>query len=455
MPEPASSRSLEDILASIRKSLADETVDGLVELSAAAVDAVRAEERAAPGTPVAADAALLAAKGTSPALSAADALADDLLRDKLAGALIADDDADATEERIEDLSTLLAESGAERPGLARDAASPDPGGETGVLSNIWVLRPGRDDSQPVDAASRPPALTLDPFAEGRTTGRKVDKSVFDLSPLELIRNDEKPAPGVAQDPPFAARQSSADVELLTKLRASNAAAIEKIARSNAEAEADAEPEARDPHAVSEAATTDEAPVESGESNGRAPVAAAPVEADADVTRPVVSLPLRSTPLFGAQPESRPVTSGLDHLLAATDTASLQPMAEPALVQEAVAPADAATESSSAVHDAEPEPVLSTSTDAATPPEVEPGHATAPTEPELVHQRDEASEATPDLLEAAAVGNPKALEDMIAAVLEPVLQRLIETSVTPILETLVRQEVERRLMAQQEPAADRQ
>ncbi len=132
MPEPASTRSLEDILASIRRSLADESVDGLVELSAEAVDAARAEQtRTTPARETVQANDRPTEDQQVP--SASDALADDLLRDKLAGALVLDTDLAEEEIAAEDEATS-----AQPVTDPIDAADEEPTVDPATLAKLWV-----------------------------------------------------------------------------------------------------------------------------------------------------------------------------------------------------------------------------------------------------------------------------------------------------------------------------
>lgn len=367
MPEPASSRSLEDILASIRRSLADESVDGLVELSEAAVDAARAEQARSGATPMPAAPRPSGPEDAAP-VSAADALADELLRDKLAGALV-----------------LETEVGEEEPAGDDDfapandtEAQAEPQHDSGALAKLWVLRPGIDHATPT-APTSGGSLSLDPFAGVRLpSADNQPPADFSLSPLELIGGASplaKPLPVSPQSSQAPAREApasaapapaaegagpprldAANIALLQKLRASNAAAIEKMAQSIVESGAApaAIPTVPEPEPVTAGAESDvdheaptvapfaellksvakaepdpapeHTPVTSGERAAEAPApepAAAP-ETLEEEARPLLSLPERSTPLFGDHGDARPqLTSGLDHLLPETGAAPLQ------------------------------------------------------------------------------------------------------------------------------------
>lgn len=465
MPEPASPRSLEDILASIRKSLADETVDGLVELSAAAVDAARA------------DASFLETKASRGGVSAADALADDLLRDKLAGALVLDAESgegDVAARDQDEITEFHPGDAAELEAGAEDAGSVD----GAALAKLWVLRPGLEQAKPTAATARP--LTLDPFAtSGLASGGAAAPADFTLSPRDLLGEAKALSMPLASMPPLPHAPANTDaagagpprldpdsIALLKKLRASNAAAIEKMAKANDEAEA--EPE----EIAAEMAPPISEDIVDAVSIPQSDAAPAAEQGETTTTgeeaRPLLSLPERSTPLFGGHPDARPaVTSGLDHLLAeqpaaplqveeilAAETVEILEPAEPSLATEEEAAslvvADAAPETSLPE---EPEVVVETLRESQIEAEPErPELVDVPVavpEPEaMVAHAAEAQAEEPHA--APQPGGNKALEDMIAAVLEPVLQRLIETSIGPALEALVRREVERVLKEQQPP-----
>lgn len=489
MPEPASSRSLEDILASIRQSLADESVDGLVELSAAAVDAARAEQsrgaRPSTGLPVPDGAAY-----AGPA-SAADSLADDLLRDKLAGALVIETEVAEEETAAEDEAASAFQS--EAKSGAHDLQTDEPGVDASALAKLWVLRPGIEQARPAPSGASA-SLSLDPFANAPTASDDTKPAAeFAFSPLELLGRATpiaKPLPtmppvpqspaadAATPDAPARAiegaappRLDPASVALLEKLRASNAAAIEKIAQSNVESEeapppASAVDETAQVASEDESAPEAEAPavapfaellqsvskVEAAPSAPEEPTADAPVVAPPEPStveenvRPLLTLPERSTPLFGGQADARPpLTSGLDHLLPEAGAAPLHVEDEAADVGEPEPqeqPVVEAIEQPVAELAAEPaaEVAMPAVSDPEPIPDVSRDDATASHLPEAASE--EAAVAAP--------GANKALEDMIAAVLEPVLQRLIETSIGPALETLVRREVERVLKEQRPP-----
>jgi hypothetical protein len=464
MPEPANSRSLEDILASIRQSLADESVDGLVELSAAAVDAARAEQSRS-AHPAANFTLPERAEAAAP-VSAADALADDLLRDKLAGALVLETDV-VDEEIVTEVAVADAPAPDDNDGdndLGTDETEPRI--DSAALAKLWVLRPGIDQAKPA-ASGAAQSLSLDPFATRQAPADNAKAADdFAFSPLEILGRatpvakpvpsmpplPQAPAPGAnlpatpatsseAAGPP---RLDPASVALLEKLRASNAAAIEKIAISNSESD--------DASAPAAAAPEPEAVI-SGDDRGShddAPAAAEPADAIAteEELRPLLSLPERSTPLFGGQADARPpVTSGLEHLLPEAATAPLQ---VEDVVSEISAPSpdvvpEAELETAAAEVSAEPEASVAAPISA---PAIEP----EPVLDGIIEPAAElqAADAPPIEAQAAAPGANKALEDMIAAVLEPVLQRLIETSIGPALESLVRREVERVLKEQRPP-----
>lgn len=481
MPEPASSRSLEDILASIRRSLADETVDGLVELSSAAVDAARAEQSRA--------AALQEHAGADAQRSAADALADDLLRDKLAGALVLDTDTGEAELSEADAAALeeAASDATAPPPDASESDRAEPEFESAALANLWVLRPGIEQAKPAGGTMQ--SLTLDPFAGARAApGETKPAAEFSLSPLELLGGTKPldkpvaampPLPKATASLPHAApasngagppRLDSESIALLQKLRASNAAAIEKIAQSNVEAEeAQApEPEVAEPEPdVSDAAEDllAEAPPPEHEEPAPAadPVVAAepvvafpfaepapdPVPAAKEEARPLLSLPERSTPLFGGHEDARPqLTSGLEHLLPEAGAVPLEvedvvaDVVVPELGEPAEAPPALALDPVAEIV-AEPAPATASLGLAEAEPAIE-----AMAEPEGPVATP--AEDIPEAPQSAVPGGNKALEDMIAAVLEPVLQRLIETSIGPALEVLVRREVERALKEQRPP-----
>ena len=446
MPEPAGTRSLEDILASIRKSLSDETVDGLVQLSAAAAAAARAEAGPAQQT---------ATSATDPAaaVTMADALADDLLRDKLAGALSTEE---VPEPSSHELSELLAE-----PSVS--LAPPAPAEQTAAattestLSNLWFIRPGKPEEAPEQTgATGARTLRIDPFEDGDTASSAngdAGSTIFSRSPSQLMNDGAS----VSQDAPTVAnvlkgaapRLDREKIELLNKLRASNASAIEKIAKANAETDVLSETSEPD------AAASEPAPVT--EAVDARPVAepepevaeAAPEHVPADEPAPdgehalrtLLTLPERSTPLFGALPDGRRpiVTSAVGHLIPEGDD---EPLAPPS-AEIAADITDDVVPDRRASH-VDPEVAGGPVAERAGARE-EPGA----TEPDAVASEIPAS-LSDDQPEAATVtAGERSLEDMIAAVLEPVLHRLIEKNLEPVVQDLVRREVEKALKAARE------
>lgn len=457
MPEPASPRSLEDILASIRKSLADETVDGLVELSAAAVDAARA------------DASFLEAKAIGGNVSAADALADDLLRDKLAGALVLDADVGESDAAARDQAEIADFQASEADESEAGADGESERVDGAALSKLWVLRPGLEQAKPTAAAAR--TLTLDPFATaGAGPSGTAAPAAFNLSPRDLLNEAKALSAPLPSMPPLPRTSADAEPEgagpprldpdsiaLLKKLRASNAAAIEKIAKANDEAEA--EPDAVVAEIVAPLPEDTVDAVTEPSSDPQAAAEQAQTAAAREEARPLLSLPERSTPLFGGHSDARPtLTSGLDHLLAEQAAAPLQVVtevvafdapAETVASPEEAASLGAADAAPEASHQSEREPVDEMQSDAhaeAASGLPEPVVAAEP-EPAIAHAVEALAEEPQSAPQVGPASGNKALEDMIAAVLEPVLQRLIETSIGPALEALVRREVERALKEQ--------
>lgn len=446
MPEPAGTRSLEDILASIRKSLSDETVDGLVQLSAAAAAAVRAEanptQRSIDGK-------------TDPAatVTVADALADDLLRDKLAGALSTEE---AAETPPDDLSELLAEPSVSLAHPAPAEAPAEAAGES-ALAKLWFIRPGKPEEAQSPGTS---SLEIDPFAEtgARPPSNGQDATtIFSRSASQLLRDGAE----VAQDAPTVAnvlkaaapRLDREKIELLNKLRASNAAAIEKIAKENAEAEA--APATPEPEtSVAEAAAPSAEPLDTPPAKPSEPEAEEGVpdvaqgEGEGAATpdgeqalRALLTLPERSTPLFGAMPDGRRpiVTSAAAHLI--PDSEDEPPVPSSTEVQgEAKPVAEMPGPGRADMTDAPLEPLPVPVAEGASQDEA----SGAPVEIAAV-----ASQAQSEAMPVPASAGERSLEDMIAAVLEPVLHRLIEKNLEPLVEVLVRREVEKALKASRE------
>ncbi|MDX2205200.1 MAG: hypothetical protein NW223_20810 [Hyphomicrobiaceae bacterium] len=461
MSDAAGTQNLEDILASIRRSLADENVDGLVQLSAAAAAAARAGLEETPRV----DAALVQALS-----------AEDTLRQRLAGALAAD-------ELAEDAAPLEAAPGAisEIFGMsapARDDAPEAPVAPAPALSKLWVLRPGAPEES-AEASDGAPSLQLDPFADRADAAPAGDgaASIFALSARAIVGGEVSapaapapPAPAPAAAEPAARRDvprlDAGQMEMLNKLKASSAAAVASITSDDdtlvgpvlppapvADAEADAQataPVANLAQALSETSVGDE------------PRA----EAASELPASLLMRPARATPLFvGAYDNSRPIVSSppLPGVLPSPPPdagvlPSPEPEAPPAKSAEEtlrrlfVKEAPAAPPAASPEDDLEQ--VLETPSAAAAEPPAPVAAPVASTDPAPVAPDAAALEAITAMAAASAApadgeAPVRPLEEMIAAVLEPVMQRLMENSLGPLIETLVRKEVEKALQDKRE------
>jgi hypothetical protein len=470
MPQAADTRSLEDILASIRQSLADETVDGLVQLSAAAAAAARAEVAVeAPSN----------GHAEAPAHVVDDAQADKL-EAKLAGALTAEEDLTSQLTTVLSEATHEAEDEPEHAAAdAEPAADAAPAGAD--LSKLWFLRPGAPEDAPA-VPSQAPALTLDALPTRDLTeppSEKVAAALFSLSARAIVEGGSSPAPAIPAPPapivaatpePAAAegakrkvpRLDATQIEMINKLRASSAAAVENI---TSEAEVvdlrkPALPEVTSASPAPALVPTPPEPVqaeapaepEASELTPEAPPARAEA-AEADVGM-LLSRPARSTPLFGGpNAQSRPIVSAPPLPVAPPDDA------DDAELETPVAAADdtvAEVVEEPAVARAAPEPdledVLEPTPLVAEPvalPETAAAEEAPPPPPvrETIHTINTVAAPVPP--PPAPVGMPatmggRPLEEMIAAVLEPVMQRLLEKNLGPMIEAMVRREVEKAL-----------
>lgn len=386
-------RSLEEILASIRKSLSDESVDGLVELSAAAAAAVRAENAPAD-------------TDTAPASEGRQEAAD-ALTDKLAGAL------NGTRAPDEDLTDLLAEPALPALAIPRDARKPDTAtAPDASKDSLWFLRPGApDDAQASPGSGSHPELRIDSHDE--------DDAAAD-------RSEERPEDELKAEPRKLAvpRLDPEKISLLNKLKASSSAALEAIEKQSPVEEPQVVelPTAFMPKAkpapepsVLTRADTFRVPLFGGETDNRKPVVSIPSQPAKLVPDPVAEEAPAAAPAADA-----PVAAEAGSVDAAPDepvqaAAKTRPVIEPDVDDMLVAPTPAPAPVldpapvQEAAFDAAPEPASAVETGAAPPPPV-PASANKP------------------------------LEDMIAAVLEPVLQKLLEKNLTPMLEAMVRREV---------------
>lgn len=390
-------RSLEEILASIRKSLSDESVDGLVELSAAAAAAVRAES-----APADAD--------TAPA-SEGQQEAADALTNKLAGAL------NGTRPPDEDLTDLLAEPALPALEIPKDARKPDTSTAPDVSKDsLWFLRPGApDDAQASPGADSHPVLSID--------SRDEDDAAAGGS-------EEGPEAELKAEPRKLAvpRLDPEKISLLNKLKASSSAALEAIEKQSPVEEPPAvdlptafmrrtKPAAPDPSVLTRADTF-RVPLFGGETDNRKPVVSIPSQPAKLVPDPVAEEAPAAAP--AADVSVAPIAAEAGSADAAPDelvhaAAKTRPVIEPDVDDMLVAP----TPAPAPVLD--PAPVQEAAFDAAPEPASTADTAVAPPPP------------------VPATAN-KPLEDMIAAVLEPVLQKLLERNLTPMLEAMVRREV---------------
>lgn len=434
-PDAAGTRSLEEILASIRKSLSEETVDGIVELSAAAAAAARAESKPANGGKSAATAAPKRETKAEPER--------DTLSDKLAGAL------GGSENPVDDLADVLAEPAPQPSIAAKSVPGKEPAKEE-AKDPLWFLRPGAPEQPSGEMAKRPaPKLEIDPkdrlgaAVEKKLAAEPDQEQVLTtprLDPERLNRINARPTTPVAVEP---------EPELEPEL-----APEETIAKASEEREVEPEPEPEEMTAKA----PEEPEVEP------APTVATTVPAEpsppAAVTAPAASAapdPAAETgilsrreaprvPLFGGATDKRkPIIS------APLAGLPLKPADEPYTPPPAggpKSPAPAAEKSEAAPEKTvSPQPVASGRlADVIEKIRAEAGKPAETTSPEAA---EPVAAFKPEaVLAAAAPGVPpgasKPLEQMIAAVLEPVLQRLLEKNLAPMLEEMVRREVEKAL-----------
>lgn len=394
-PDAAATRSLEEILASIRRSLSEETVDGIVELSAAAAAAARAEAKPANGSKSAAS----APKRATPATPVSDPLSA-----KLAGAL---NSADAP---LDDLADVLAEPAPQStasPKASAPASSPAATDE--AKDPLWFLRPGAPEEPSREAPKGPvPKLEIDPFSAGRPVERK--QAAAAAGPVALPEEEQ-----ILTTPRL-------DPERLNRINTLKTPPAEEIGPDEV-ADAIVEPPEADPPSPSATAAS--------------AAAAAPLAASESMPTQTGILSRRDAqrvPLFGGATDKRkPIVSApLPSFCLEPPEEEMVPSSEPA----APAPLAFAPD--------EPETPVSTvpvaesfETPSADPlvPDEELSAPVAASEPE----------ATPAGTASDDEANPnRPLEVMIAAVLEPVLQKLLEKNLAPMLEAMVRREVEKAL-----------
>ncbi len=481
MPEAAGSRNLEDILASIRQSLADETVDGLVELSAAAAAAARAETREHHGEP-----------------SADISATDEQLKDKLLGALsaaptvpddlddlLADSPPSPAVVALPEARTLRETEPASAPADAAQLAEGD------AASKLWFLRPGAPEPKQAAGGKDAPVLRIDPFEAGDGRASKASKdaaSIFSLSPKAIVAGSPAPKPpavapemedaevaspgqnlpsaqattspsAVEEGKPKVPRLDKHQIEMLNKLKSASAAAAVKAAQGpdSADMAATTEINIRDAAALAwptlekqlaAKKAADEATTEvAAEDEAEAPLSEA-------TARALLSRPERATPLFVSErPSSRPIVSSPPL------PSSLQGEGLPGAMHTLEPPADEAVEPSTAVAPAAREPdaagedgyasaVVEALSQAETPEAADPPQVAVPeihrvkTVASLVSPPPSEQESALAAVQGIAAASDRPLEEMIASVLEPVLQRLLEKNLTPLVEAIVRQEVEK-------------
>lgn len=451
----AGTQNLEDILASIRQSLSDESVDGIVQLSAAAAIAARAEREDEAKPPQEhADERVL-----SP---------EEILRQRLAGALgaeipVIDDASEAptVPSSVADIFPAPPAQGAN--GKDGDgAASSDP-----ALNKLWFVRPGAQDEAPDGATSAP--LHLDPFAtlgEGKASPDSGSAALFALSARAIV-GDTAPAEPPPQAPAptvetsnrhEAPRLDASQIEMIRKLKASSAAAVDSITNDETlvglDAVAPAAPQVAEQPMV-EPPTAPVATVEAAADVG--PPATEVTEEDNELPASLLMRPAHAAPLFvGAYDKAQTIATGA---APATSTPIAEPQARSAADDGAEARLrrlfpNAVKEPPPAAPDSDVEAVVAPIVARAEPPAVDAAKvetaaiaATAAAMPTLDAFRAMAAAASPP--SAGGQVGDRSLEDMIAAVLEPVLQRLLENSLAPLVETMVRQELEKALKARRD------
>ncbi|RTL65181.1 MAG: DUF2497 domain-containing protein [Hyphomicrobiales bacterium] len=402
------------------------------------------------------------------------------MKAKLAGALAPEEDL------ASQLTSVLSEATHEAEGEqdqapATDAAE-DPTSDAAPagadLSKLWFLRPGApEDAPPVP--SKAPALSLDALPTRDLTeppSEKVAAALFSLSARAIVDGGSSPAPAVPARPetpvvatpePAAAdgakrkvpRLDATQIEMINKLRASSAAAVENITseadvvdlRKPALPEAASSPAPAIVPAPAEPVAA-EAPsvLEKDEETSEPPAARAePAEADVGM---LLSRPARSTPLFvGPNAQSRPIVSAPPLPLAPADDAEdaeAQPAA--AAVDDTVTVVIEEPAVALAAHEPDLEDVLEPTPLVAEPAvsvEAAAAEDALPPPPvrETIHTINTVAAPVPP--PPAPVGMPatmggRPLEEMIAAVLEPVMQRLLEKNLGPMIEAMVRREVEK-------------
>jgi cell pole-organizing protein PopZ len=381
----AGTRNLEEILSSIRKTLANETVDGLVELSAAAAAAARAEAQAA------ADASAAAAAQTTGN--------DDALSGKLAGALNGDDHAAAGEE--DDLSDLFAEPKLPPLSIPKAGAEPDAASSPNKDA-LWFLRPGAPDT-PAPTATPAPR-----FGEGPVL--------------------EMPMPAAAPSEPTKAEAPKSEAPAKR-----DSLQTEPTKASVLPAETSEPPAAKTTEAGEVSLTRPESvrasfpPLFGASAAQRKPVVSAPAE------RPMPAA-WRSDPTPPMAPEPKMPEARPPEPPTARDTVQISEP-EPAAIAK---PAPAAAESAATMF-FKPAPA-SAATKAGPPADLKPP-VPPPAIPAVTGSAADAEAVRDGGAEADKPSAPNGpLEDMIAALLEPVMQKLLDKNLKPLIEVAVREQI---------------
>lgn len=421
-PDAVGSRSLEEILASIRKSLAEDSVDGLVELSAPAVAAVRAEVKAGGARSPAAKAEPAAAELPSASLT-----------DKLAGAL------SGTESVPDELADVLEEPVAVQPAPEPapalgapviEAAAPAESSDA-AKDPMWFLRPGAPEKPAADA--RPvPTLKIDPYSPRRPSAEEPKPGAAEpnLAPDPVLETTQEDLPA-----PATPRLDPERLERINKLR-DTIAGVEKAPEPRPVApRVDLPRETAPKPSVAPATRSDLAPHTGPALVLRTEGPRVPLfGGETDSRRPVVSeptpLPVPPAPVEARFEEPEPGA----HAIAAPAGSELPPV-EPEELQVA----EAAANLSEPAISPEPQPAFfAQPASGAVVPEHDAVAETAVAPVPEVHPSP-ASQARPTV-PASASNRP--LEEMIAAMLEPLIQKLLEKNLASQLEALVQREVEK-------------
>lgn len=413
-PDAAGTRSLEEILASIRKSLSEETVDGIVELSAAAAAAARAEAKPANGGKAAAPAPKhepQVASGTDP------------LSDKLAGAL------NSTDAPVDDLADVLAESAPHASASPKVTATPGSSSPADEDKDpLWFLRPGAPEEPNREAPKGPlPKLEIDPFSGTRP--RQRTDAASEAEPAAAAKEQEQIRTTPRLDPDRLNRINALK-PTPTPTPAVEASPVEvapEVDEPVDEPVEDETPETPLPAASpAPTAASDAAPTDTGLLTRRDAPRVPLFGGATDKRKPIVSAPLPSLLLVPDGDEEAAPAPAEREPAAAAPKAVVVPD-EPAAPLPATSEPAALVSVDAIIEKLRAEPVLL------------PAAALAPasaSEPEQPATAEDAADA------AASPNRP--LEEMIAAVLEPVLQKLLERNLTPMLEEMVRREVEKAL-----------